>query len=130
MTDDVDDKLTEIRKEESRGNRLERDDPQAQPGFVEEIEAALKAISSGEVSDTITAYDPNLAAVLHALEEDEQMEEVFDQLNIAYEGESGLKTPSRSAIIRLAVRVGLQEGTDGVLADLEEALNRRETTTV
>jgi hypothetical protein len=130
MSDDVDDKLDELRDEESQGNRLDRDNPQSQPNFVDVLDEALESIDQGELSDTITAYDPKLAAVLQALEEDDRMDDVFDQLQEAYDGDSGLQKPSRSAIIRLAVRVGLQEGTDSVLDDLEEAVNRRQTTTV
>lgn len=131
MTDDnIDDKLNELREEESKGNRLDRDDPQSQPDFVDALDEALEAINEGELSDTITAYDPKLAAVLQALEDDERMDDVFEQLREAYDGDSGLQKPSRSAIIRLAVRVGLQEGTDDVLDDLEEAVNRRQTTTI
>lgn len=131
MTDDnIDDKLNELREEESKGNRLDRDDPQSQPDFVDALDEALEVISEGELSDTITAYDPKLAAVLQALEDDDRMDDVFEQLQEAYDGDSGLQKPSRSAIIRLAVRVGLQEGTDDVLDDLEEAVNRRQTTTI
>ena len=130
MIDDVDDKLDELRNEESQGNRLDRDDPQSQPNFVDVLDEALESIDQGELSDTITAYDPKLAAVLQALEEDDRMDDVFEQLQEAYDGDSGLQKPSRSAIIRLAVRVGLQEGTDSVLDDLEEAVSRRQTTTV
>jgi hypothetical protein len=131
MTDDnIDDKLNELREEESKGNRLDRDDPQSQPDFVGALDEALEAISQGELSDTITAYDPKLAAVLQALEEDGRMDGIFEELQEAYDGDSGLQKASRSAIIRLAVRVGLQEGTDSVLDDLEEAVNRRQTTTV
>jgi hypothetical protein len=130
MSDDVDDKLSELREEESKGNRLDRENPQSQPDFVDALDDALESIDQGELSDTITAYDPRLAAVLQALEEDDRMDDVFEQLQEAYEGNSGLQKPSRSAIIRLAVRVGLQEGTDSVLDDLEEAVSRRQTTTV
>jgi len=130
MTDDTEDELAELRKEESTGNRLDRDNPEAQPSFVDALEQALADIAEGESSDTITAYDPNLAAVLNAVEDDDRMDDVFEQLQKAYDGESGLDKPTRSAIIRLAVRVGLQEGTDSVLDDLEEAVQRRETTTV
>jgi len=130
MSDDVDDKLNELREEESKGNRLDREDPQSQPDFVDALDDALESIDQGELSDTITAYDPKLAAVLQALEEDDRMDDVFEQLQEAYAGNSGLQKPSRSAIIRLAVRVGFQEGTDSLLDDLEEAVNRRQTTTV
>lgn len=131
MTDDnIDDKLNEMREEESKGNRLDRDDPQSQHNFVDTLEEALEATSEGEMTDNITAYDPKLAAVLHALEEDDRMDDVFEQLQDAYDGNSGLQKPSRSAIIRLAVRVGFQEGTDSVLDDLEEAVRRRQTTNI
>jgi hypothetical protein len=130
MSDNVDDKLDELRDEESKGNRLDRDDPHSQPDFVDVLDEALESIDQGELSDTITAYDPKLAAVLQALEEDDRMDDVFEQLQEVYDGDSGLQKPSRSAIIRLAVRVGFQEGTDSVLDDLEEAVNRRQTTTI
>lgn len=130
MSDDIDDKLNELREEESKGNRLDRDDPESQPGFVDVLEDALDEIDDGEISETISAFDPKLAAVLNALDEDDRMDEVFKQLQEAYDGNSGLDSPSRSAIIRLAVRVGLQEGTDDVLDDLATAVTRRETTTI
>ncbi|WP_193308731.1 hypothetical protein [Halorubrum halophilum] len=131
MTDDnIDDKLNEMREEESKGNRLDRDDPDSQRNFVDVLDDALEATSEGETSNNITAYDPKLAAVLHALEEDGRIDDVFEQLQDAYDGDSGLQKSSRSAIIRLAVRVGLQEGTDSVLDDLEEAVRRRQTTTI
>ena len=130
MTDNTEDELAELREEESTGNRLDRDNPQAQPDFVDALEGALEEIAEGESGDTITAYDPNLSAVLQALEDDDRMDNVFSQLQEAYDGDSGLDKATRSAIIRLAVRVGLQEGTDSVLDDLEEAVKRRETTTV
>ena len=119
-----------MREEESKGNRLDRDDPESQRDFVDALDDALEAVSEGDTSNTITAYDPKLAAVLQALEEDDRMDDVFEQLKDAYDGDSGLQKPSRSAIIRLAVRVGLQEGTDSVLDDLEEAVTRRQTTTI
>jgi hypothetical protein len=59
MNDDVDKKLNELRDEESTGNRLDRDDPQSQPHFVDVLEEALESIDQGESSNTITAYDPN-----------------------------------------------------------------------
>ncbi len=131
MTDDnIDDKLNEMREEESKGNRLDRDDPDSQRNFVDVLDDALEATSEGETSNNITAYDPKLAAVLHALEEDGRIDDVFGQLQDAYDGDSGLQKSSRSAIIRLAVRVVLQEGTDSVLDDLEEAVRRRQTTTI
>ncbi|MDQ2055520.1 MULTISPECIES: hypothetical protein [unclassified Halobellus] len=126
----TDDDLEKLRQEESHGNRLDRDDPSAQPDFVDALDEALEAVENGETGDTITAYDPTLAAVLRALEEDDRLDDVFEQLQEAYDGNSGLDSASRSAIIRLAVRVGLQEGTADVMDDLREAINRRQSPTV
>ncbi|MFY4814503.1 hypothetical protein ACOJIV_17670 [Haloarcula sp. AONF1] len=128
--DDIDEKLDELREEESTGNRLDRDNPQNQSSFVDVLVGALDSAEDGDLSETVTAYDPTLAAVLEALDESDQMEEIFNQLREAYDGESGLTDESRSAIIRLAVRVGLQEGTDGVMDNLREAIEERQTTTI
>lgn len=122
--------LEALREEASTGNRLEADDPTAQSDFVDALVATLNSIEDGDSSETVTAYDPRLAATLEALEDDGQLEDVFNQLCDAYDGDAGLDTASRSAIIRLAVRVGLQEGADGVMDDLREAVERRQTTTV
>jgi hypothetical protein len=116
--------LEALREEASTGNRLEADDPTAQSDFVDALVATLNSIEDGDSSETVTAYDPRLAATLEALEDDGQLEDVFNH------GDAGLDTASRSAIIRLAVRVGLQEGADGVMDDLREAVERRQTTTV
>jgi len=131
MTDnDIDERLDELREEESTGNRLDRDDPQNQASFVDVLVDALDSAEAGDLSETVTAYDPILAAVLQALEEDDRMDDIFNQLREAYDGESGLTDESRSAIIRLAVRVGLQEGTDDVMDDLKQAVEDRRTTTI
>ena len=131
MTDnDIDERLDELREEESTGNRLDRDDPQNQASFVDVLVDALDSAEAGDLSETVTAYDPTLAAVLQALEEDDRMDDIFNQLREAYDGESALTDESRSAIIRLAVRVGLQEGTDDVMDDIKQAVEDRRTTTI
>lgn len=129
--DDVEDKLNQLREEESKGNRLDRENPQSQPDLTDAIESALDEIDDGELSDTITAFDPRLAALLEALSEhDDEMEQIFEDLREAYEGNSGVTRKSKSGIIKLAIRVGLQEGSEGAIDSLGEAISRRETTTV
>lgn len=132
MTDDPDTKkkLDQLREQESTGNRLEKDNPNAQPTFVDALEEALADIEEGEASDTISAYDPKLAAILDALKADDRLDDVFADLQEAYDGNAGLSEPSRSAVIRLAVRVGLQEGTTGIFESLEKAVRRSEETTL
>ena len=128
---DVDDKLDELREEESSGNRLDRDDPHSQPDLADAIEAALADAEDGELPATITAFDPRLAALLDALSEDDgEMEAIFEDLQAAYDGHSGVTQHSKSGIIRLAIRVGLQEGSEEAIEELGEAISRRETTTV
>lgn len=130
MTDDneTDEQLKKLRDDESRGNRLDRDNPQNQPDLVDAIEQALDAADDGNITETVTAYDPRMAALLVALDDQDEIEDVFESLSAAYNGDSGIEKPTRSAIIRLAIRVGLQEGGDGVLDDLREALARQEPT--
>jgi hypothetical protein len=130
MTDNTEDRLDELREQESQGNRLDRDDPSQQPDLTEHIGDALDAIEDGDRQETITAYDPRLAALIHALDKDDQLGDVFENLQAGYEGESGIDQPSRSAIIRLATRVGLQEASDETLTALAEAIEDRRTTTV
>lgn len=130
MTNDTEERLDELREKESHGNRLDSEDPTQQPNLAEHIGDALDAIDEGTRQETVTAYDPRLAALVHALDEDSKLEEVFEQLQTAYDGESGINDPSRSAIIRLATRVGLQEASDETLAALAEAIEQRRTTTV
>lgn len=131
MTDkDTEERLEELRKEESTGNRIDRDNPQNQPDFVDAIADALDDAKNGDASETITGYDPSIAALLQALEDEGRLEDVLEQLQAAYDGDSGITKASRSGVMRLAVRVGLQEGTDGTMDDLREAISRQQTPTV
>lgn len=128
--DDIDKKLDQLREEESQGNRLEKDSPANQPDFVDTLEASLQAADDGELSENLTAYDPKLVATLDALDQEGKMESVFEDLQAAYDGNAGLDEASNSAVVKLAVRVGLQEASGEVLEDLRTAIERRETTTV
>lgn len=128
---DIDDKLNELREADSSGNRLDRENPQTQSNLTDAIEAALEAADDGEISDTITAFDPTLAALLEALSEHEdEMDAVYEDLQDAYDGNSGVDQRSKSGLIRLAIRVGLQEGSEATIESLAEAISRRETTTI
>ncbi len=128
---DIDDKLNELREADSSGNRLDRENPQTQSDLTDAIEASLEAADDGEISDTITAFDPTLAALLEALSEHEdEMDAVYEDLQDAYDGNSGVDQRSKSGLIRLAIRVGLQEGSEATIESLAEAISRRETTTI
>mgnify|MGYP000660487670 CR=1 FL=1 len=131
MTDeDTEERLQELREEESTGNRIDRDNPQTQPDFVDELVDALDKADDGDISETITAYDPTLAALLTALDEDDRLEEVVGELQDAYLGDAGISKATRSAVIRLAIRVGLQETSSDVMEDLAEAIQEQQTPTV
>lgn len=130
MTDNVDKELQELREEESHGNRLDKDNPQNQPDFVDTLERTLQASDDGDLSENLTAYDPRMVALMEGLDQEGELEAVFDDLQTAYDGDAGVDDPSRSAVVKLAFRVGLQEGTDDILDDLQTAVERRETTTI
>lgn len=125
----TDDDLQELREQESRGDRMDRD-AAAQNDFVDELIDALDRADDGEVSETITAYDPTLAALLTALDEDDRLDEVVGELQESYDGDAGISKATRSAVIRLAIRVGLQEASGDVMEDLTEAIQKRQSPTV
>lgn len=125
----TDDDLEDLREQESRGDRMDRD-AAAQNDFVEKVVAALDQADDGNVSETITAYDPTLAALLTALDEDDRLDEVVAELQEEYDGDAGISKATRSAVIRLAIRVGLQEASGDVMADLTEAVQKRQSPTV
>lgn len=131
MTDkDTEEKLKEMREEESTGNRIDRDNPQNQPDFADALTDALDRADDGDLTETVTAYDPTLAALLTALDNDDRLEEVVGELQDVYDGDAGISKATRSAVIRLAIRVGLQEASEDVIDDLAEAIEQRQSPTV
>jgi len=128
MTDDVDAQLEELREEEGRGNKLERDSDQAQRTFIDELVESLEAVDDGEVNATLSFHDKNLAGLFAALEADEQRKaDVARALGEALDRDIDPEDTSRSELLKLAIRAGLQDVDPELLSEARDASNRRKT---
>jgi hypothetical protein len=124
MTDDMDDELAELREQTSRGNRL---DEQADEGdFVDRIVTMLDAVDEGDRSKVLSLYDPQLAALIYALEDDPQrFREVVEALGEAQGTNVDVEEIGRTEFLKMAVRVGLRESAPDLLDEAKEAVTRR-----
>jgi len=117
---DEDDELAELRAQSERGSRLEEDDSE-EADLVDDIVAALAAIENGDQRKTIALRDQSAAALLTALMENpERSKQVGDDLREALDRDVD-EEYDRSEIVRLALRVGLQHASSGVVDDLQAA---------
>ena len=117
---DEDDELAELRAQSERGSRLEEDDSGA-VDLVDDIIDALDAIENGDQRKTIALRDQSGAALLTALMENpERLKQVGDELREALDRDVDDEY-DRSEIVRLALRVGLQNASPDVVEDLQAA---------
>ncbi len=72
------------------------------------IADAYEAIDEGDLSSNLTLRDENLAALFHGLEETDQLPEVGQRAAEALERDPD-DTETRAAVLRLLVRIGLNE---------------------
>jgi len=131
-TSDVDEQLEELREEESSGNKLERDSAQTQRSFAEKIVQGIDAVDDPTTSDsaTLSFHDKNLAGLFVALEDDDgRREEVAEALSEKMGHSVDTEDVTRSQMLKLAVRVGLQEADPQLMEEAEEAANQRDPNT-
>lgn len=124
MTDERDEELEELRQKTTRGNRL---DEQADEGeFVDRVVAMLDAVDEGDRSKVLSLYDPQLAALIYALEDDPQrFREVVEALGDAQGTDVDVEEVGRTEFLKMAVRVGLRESAPDLLDEAKEAVTRR-----
>jgi hypothetical protein len=118
-----DEELEELRRSTERGSRL--DDPPVDKSegdnLVDALIAAFASIDEGEQRKTIAVRDRSIAALLIAVNERESdLQEIGADLQQSLDREPN-EEYDRSEIIRLAVRVGLQEAAPEYLEQLGEA---------
>ena len=118
-----DEELEELRRSTERGSRL--DDPSEQGGekddLIDTLVATLASIDEGERRKTIAVRDRSIAALLIATAEREgDLQAIGADLQRSLDREPSDEY-DRSQIIRLAVRVGLQEAAPEYLELLSEA---------
>lgn len=116
--------LEELRQQTQRTDRLAEPEETGEEGdeLQDELVAALGAIESGEQAKTFAARDATVTALLTTLDGNEEaLEEVGVALQEALGRDVDPEALDRSEIVRLAVRLGLQEAAPEYLDALAEA---------
>lgn len=96
------------------------------PSFAEHLHDGFDAVEQGDVSPTVAAKSEEVAALLAALDADEDRRaEVGKALAEALGTESDSSQITKSELIRNAIRVGLREAGDGVAQEVAEVQQER-----
>lgn len=122
-----DDELEALREQTSQGDRIDEAGTTAtQDSFVDDIVDELEAIDSGDQQKTVSVWDGPLAAFVRALEENpDRMEEVGHTLQQQLDVDES--DVDRSEILRLALRLGFQEGASEEFDAVREAVQEHAT---
>lgn len=126
MTEE-DDELAALREQTSHGDRIETAATEEdRRDLVEDILAELDAIEAGEKQKTVSVWDGHLAAFIRALEENpDRLTEVGHALQQQLDVEQG--EVDRSELLRLALRLGLQEAAPQEFEAVREAAREQAT---
>jgi len=89
--------------------------------------ALLADIEAGDTSKTLSVRDARLTALVRALEETDHLDEVGTELQEALGRETDADEIDRSEVLRLAVRLGLQEAAPETLDTARDAYARHAT---
>lgn len=123
MTDD--EELEQLREDTELGTRAEDSTLGEETTNLEDAMVALLAdVEAGEISKTLSVRDERLTALVRALEETGGLDDVGEALRKELEREGDPDGTDRSEMIRLAVRLGLQEAAPRVLDTARDASAR------
>jgi len=115
-TDGDDDELEQLRQQTDVGTRADSSTPSESS---DELEATivdlLAEIESGETGKTLSLRDARLTALVRGLEETDGLADVGTALQEALGREPDPDAVDRSEVLRLAVRVGLEEAAPDVI---------------
>lgn len=124
----TDDELEELRRQTDVGTRAQSQ-PSSDDG--DELEDAmvtlLDAIEDGELSKTLSVRDARLTALVRALEETGELDDVGVALQEALGRDANPESVDRSELLRLSVRLGLQEAAPEVVETARDAYGRHAT---
>lgn len=118
------DELEELRKKTERGDRNDEESDEPETSFVDEIVDAIDDVESGDRPKTLAVRDQPIAALLAALDDDESKMTGVGQ---ALENELGREKSDefdRSEIVRLALRVGLEDAAPEKMEQLSDAIGK------
>jgi hypothetical protein len=124
------DELEQLRQQTDIGTRAQgggsgdsesADDEQT---LENEMVERLNAIDRGDASKTLSLRDGRLAALIQALEEVEELDDVGAALQETAGQEVDADQIDRSEVLRLAVRIGLEEAAPETLESARAAYAR------
>ncbi|MFU1783860.1 hypothetical protein ACM16X_21070 [Haloarcula japonica] len=125
MSDDPD--LEDLKAQTSQGDRLDSAASEMErQDLVEDIVHELEAIEAGKQQKTVSVWDGQLAAFIRALEDNP---EHLDAVGHGLQEELDIEDSDidRSAILRLALRVGFQEAAPEQFEAVREAVRKQAT---
>ncbi len=109
---------------DDRGSTLD-EEAKATDRFVDDLAAALGAVDRGDVAKTVSFRDERTAALFNALgENDTELQQAVDDVRAAA-GVDNDSPGDRSELLRLLVRVGLNEVTPRLAEAEKQARMKR-----
>lgn len=124
----TDDELEQLREQTDPGTRAQSSTPGGKATDLEDAMVALLGeIEDGEVSKTLSVRDDRLTALVRALEETDGLDGVGASLREELGRDADTDGIDRSEVLRLAVRLGLQEAAPEVLDTARDAYGKHAT---
>ena len=122
---ETDEELDQLRQQTDVGTRAQSSTPGEQERDLEDAMVSLLGdVEAGDISKTLSVRDARLAALVRALEETGDLEDVGTALQEELGREADADEIDRSEVLRLAVRLGLQEAVPEVLDTARDAYAR------
>jgi hypothetical protein len=119
---ETDKELEELREQTNVGTRAESESSSDETSDLEDaIVTLLGEVQNGDVSKTLSVRDEQLTALIRGLEETDSINDVGASLREKLGRDSATDGTDRSEILRLAVRVGLQEAAPEVVETARDA---------
>ena len=119
---DADDELEELRKQTDVGTRAEAESAgDGTDGLEDAIVTLLGEVERGDISKTLSVRDEQLTALIRGLEETGSLDDVGTSLKEELGRDDDEAMTDRSELLRLAVRLGMQEAAPEVVETAREA---------
>lgn len=119
---DTDDELEELRQKTDVGTRAQSVTSEKESTDLETaIITLLSEVEDGQVSKTLSVRDARLAALVRALEETDDLPDVGAALQKELGRETDIDEIDRSEVLRLAVRLGIEQAAPEVLESARDA---------
>ena len=122
---ETDEELEQLRQQTDVGTRAQSSTPGEQERDLEDAMVSLLSdVEAGDISKTLSVRDARLTALVRALEETGDLEDVGTALQEELGRETDADEIDRSEVLRLAVRLGFQEAVPQVLDTARDAYAR------